>query len=320
MIDWRRKNSEQGIIEIMIQKFNDDIHNLTVQQKAAAEMSYSNEADRELRVARFEERRRTIEEKVRSIKERISDTQACPICYDDIRVKSVTSCCNNSFCFKCIHMWMTHGSSCPLCKARLVSESIYVVSEAGLRPPVNAPAPPSTTETSPNNDKIRNLMIILRQRPSDAKFLIFSNYDNSFTKLSEELTCAGIRFGYLKGNKNAIQMRLNEFRNGTVPVLLVNATQYGSGLNLECTTDVVMFHKCESEIEKQVVGRAQRAGRSSQLRVWYLLHENEARSQAAAVAAFEEAVAATATATLPVGLADADADADTDLFAHIRTV
>jgi SNF2 family DNA or RNA helicase len=282
MIDWRRKNSEQGIIEIMIQKFSDDIHNLTVQQKAAADMSYANAGDRELRVARFEERRKAIEEKVRSIKERITDTQMCPICYDDIHVKSVTTCCNNAFCFKCIHTWMPLTNSCPLCKSNISAENIYVVSAGGLQRPAHEELPPSPLETGPHNDKVRNLMAILRQRDPDSKFLVFSNYDNSFAKLSDELACAGIRFGYLKGNKSSIQARLSEFRSGVVPVLLVNATQYGSGLNLECTTDVVMFHKCDSEIEKQVVGRAQRAGRAAQLRVWYLLHSNEARVAAAA--------------------------------------
>lgn len=277
MIDWRRKNSEQGIIEIMIQKYNDDIHNLLIQQNAASQMSYQSDADREQRIARFEDRRKAIEEKVTSIKNRISDTQVCPICYDDIQNKCVSSCCSNSFCFKCIHMWMNLKSLCPMCKSTLLQDNIYVV---GVREP-NALPPVLVDETTNSQyDKIRNLMVILNQRQSQSKFLIFSNYDNTFYKMSEELKSKNIQFGYLKGNKYSIQQRLNEFRSGQTQVLLVNATQYGSGLNLECTTDVVMFHKCDSEVEKQVIGRAQRAGRTDKLRVWYLLHENEVARQA----------------------------------------
>jgi len=269
MIDWRRKNSEQGIIEILIHKYDEDIHNLTVQQQAATQMSYANTSDRDVRVARFEDRRKVLEDKVKSIKTRISDTQICPICYDDIINKCISTCCSNSFCFKCIHMWINMKSTCPLCKGTLVQKDIYVVAdEVG-------PTPLPIEEVNPKYDKIRNLMIIIKNRQEGSKFLIFSNYDNTFYKLEEELERLQIRFGYLKGNKYLIQQRINEFKTGVIPVMLVNASQYGSGLNLEFTTDVVMFHKCDSEIEKQVIGRAQRAGRTGKLRVWYMLHDNE---------------------------------------------
>jgi SNF2 family DNA or RNA helicase len=64
-------------------------------------------------------------------------------------------------------------------------------------------------------------------------------------------------------------------------MLFVNARSFGSGLNLENTTDIIMFHKLDSELEKQVIGRAQRFGRSEPLNIWYLLHENEMVTAAA---------------------------------------
>jgi hypothetical protein len=36
-----------------------------------------------------------------------------------------------------------------------------------------------------------------------------------------------------------------------------------------------MFHKFDAEIEKQVIGRAQRCGRTTTLNIHYLLNENE---------------------------------------------
>jgi hypothetical protein len=36
-----------------------------------------------------------------------------------------------------------------------------------------------------------------------------------------------------------------------------------------------MFHKLDTEMEKQVIGRANRFGRVESLKVWYLLHANE---------------------------------------------
>jgi SNF2 family DNA or RNA helicase len=65
------------------------------------------------------------------------------------------------------------------------------------------------------------------------------------------------------------------YKTRDLDVLLVNSNNYGSGLNLENTTDVVLFHKLDSEVEHQVVGRALRMGRTSPLNVWYLLYEHE---------------------------------------------
>jgi hypothetical protein len=46
-------------------------------------------------------------------------------------------------------------------------------------------------------------------------------------------------------------------------------------MNLENTTDVVFLHKTNLSMKHQVIGRAQRPGRTSQLKVWELLHGNE---------------------------------------------
>jgi SNF2 family DNA or RNA helicase len=84
-----------------------------------------------------------------------------------------------------------------------------------------------------------------------------------------------ITHAYLKGNGYQIQSTIEKYKTGNVKVLLVNTQAYGSGLNLENTTDMILFHKFDTEIEKQVIGRAQRFGRKQPLNVHYLLYENE---------------------------------------------
>ena len=86
---------------------------------------------------------------------------------------------------------------------------------------------------------------------------------------------AGIRHRFLKGNHPTVACIEREYRTGTLDVLLVNTSNYGSGLNFENTTDVVMLHKFDTDIEHQVIGRAPRCGRTTPLNVWYLLHDNE---------------------------------------------
>jgi len=50
-------------------------------------------------------------------------------------------------------------------------------------------------------------------------------------------------------------------------------------MNLQNTTDIVLLHKTNASMKDQVIGRAQRPGRTSQLRVWELLHCNEVYQQ-----------------------------------------
>ena len=84
-----------------------------------------------------------------------------------------------------------------------------------------------------------------------------------------------INYSDLKGNKHRINNTINDYKNGFIKVLLVNIYNYGSGLNLECSTDIIMFHKFDKLIESQVIGRAQRSGRTEPLNIHYLLNENE---------------------------------------------
>lgn len=285
LIDTRQRHSEKGIINILINKYRDDLHNLNIQFQSVTVMNYINPSDKTLRLTRLEERISEITRKVNSIGERVTTTMMCPVCYDDIENKSITPC-GHSFCFKCIHVWINLNSSCPLCKASLSARDVFV---ARPKTPITNDENDTTNSfvvtngdsnadagTCESNDKIQNLMAILANRRTDSKFLVFSSYDVTFHRVAQRLESEPIiNFSYLKGNKNHIKQKLLKYRTSNLDLLLVNSSNYGSGLNLENTTDIVMFHKCDSEIEKQVIGRAQRSGRTSQLNIWYLVHDNE---------------------------------------------
>ena len=50
---------------------------------------------------------------------------------------------------------------------------------------------------------------------------------------------------------------------------------FGSGLNLQMTTDIIIYHKLTKSMEEQVIGRAQRIGRIDSLKVTYLQFDRE---------------------------------------------
>jgi SNF2 family DNA or RNA helicase len=278
LVDPRRKNTEDNIVNILIHKLQSDLHNLDVQIQAVTSMNYQNTTDQENRLARLKERRDAISAKINSIKERISNTSTCCICFDEMLRKCINKCCSNAFCFTCIHRWLNTNRTCPLCKSVLNIADIYVVDNE-VNCPLHVEEDPNENSTHEKFSKLKNLQIILRNRRPGSKFLIFSNYENTFDKIAEKLQEDNIRHAYLKGNKYQIQSKVREYREGDLDILLVNASSYGSGLNLENTTDVVLFHKCDTEIEKQVIGRAQRLGRTQQLNLWYLVHPNEIQAR-----------------------------------------
>ena len=167
---------------------------------------------------------------------------------------------------------------CPYCKARLTTNDLLILSD---EQPESAAEEIKTYATiggimdfSNSHNKLDNLEVLIRAK-RDGKILIFSCSDTSFAKLTPILDKQHIRYEYLKGNGSHVNNVMEKYKTGNINVLLVNVRYYGSGFNMENTTDVIMFHKFDTEIEKQVVGRAQRFGRTSELNVWYLMYENE---------------------------------------------
>jgi SNF2 family DNA or RNA helicase len=272
------KTSEENIINVMIQKYSTQLTNLQLKLSHTEMYIYEDENEKQAEITKLNSKINEVTNKMNMIKERIHDSNTCNICYDDINTKTITTCCQNSFCFTCIHMWLARNAICPLCKSKVSNkEHLYVVHDDHTNCTQDAGAPIEIDESVMNKefDKYKNIEILLKNRTSKSKFLIFSNYDHSFSKLYAVLKEQGIRYEHLKGNGNVIKCMIDKYKNSNIDVLLVNSRHYGSGLNLENTTDIIMFHKFDTEIEKQVIGRADRFGRKQSLNVWYFLYENE---------------------------------------------
>jgi SNF2 family DNA or RNA helicase len=88
----------------------------------------------------------------------------------------------------------------------------------------------------------------------------------------------GIVYSKLSGSTGRISNIIKKYDDGDIPVLLLNAKHFGSGLNLQMTTDIIIFHRMSSDLEKQVIGRGQRLGRTSTLNVTYLCYDNEMKT------------------------------------------
>jgi hypothetical protein len=277
-INTTHKGTEENIIYILIDKYN----NLLANQKLRLEMTnnyiYESEEDKQNEIININKKIDELTNKINMITLRIENSDMCSICFDNIENKTVTPCCQNSFCFKCIHIWLSKKALCPLCKNKLVSNDLFVVSSTAMNNPIiNIDKNEIVNENEFNEkfDKWKNFEILLKKKKGNSKILIFSNYDNTFTNIIPILNNNGITWDFIKGNGPTINCIVNKYKGTQLDVLLVNARHYATGMNLENTTDIVMFHKFETQMEQQVIGRAHRYGRTIPLNVHYLLYENE---------------------------------------------
>ena len=268
------RTKEENIVLIQIQKYVKELENYDVRIAATNELHFDTEEQKQCELTRLKNKKNEYQTRINGIKERIQDTNTCAICYDDISRKTIAQCCSNSFCFLCINIWLSKRPTCPMCKQQLPLGSLMVVEQEG-----EEWVTLDEDEVNEAFDKIKNLEVILKKRSSDAKILIYSSYDMSFNSLTETLGKLHISYAFLKGPESHIRKTIDRYKDGELNILLVNSKSYGCGLNLECTTDIIMFHRMESESEKQIIGRAQRWPRTSALKVHYLLYENEIRAQ-----------------------------------------
>jgi SNF2 family DNA or RNA helicase len=110
------------------------------------------------------------------------------------------------------------------------------------------------------------------------KYLIFTEYESTLnTRITSILDKWGLTYGRIRGSSTNINNMVQTYKKADdeLNVLLINSKYFGSGLNLENTSDIIIIHKMQSDIEMQVIGRAQRYGRIGNLRVWKLYYQNE---------------------------------------------
>jgi hypothetical protein len=210
------------------------------------------------------------EHKLSCIKERIIENSMCLICYDDVVVKSITSCCKNTYCIKCITMWLDMKHKCPYCRS--VDFEIITIGEGESGPEKVSEKPQEKIEEKTKIDTLKELF----ENKLGSKVIIFSDYRKIFMQVADMLDGIGVAHVELDGgNISAIDRDIAAYKEGGSRVLMTNSSLYGCGMNLENTTDIVLMHRTQDKMYEQVVGRAQRPGRAGPLRIWRLFHENE---------------------------------------------
>ena len=237
------------------------------------DIEFSSAAAKAEAIKKAEAKVERIRGQLTALEERVAaaTTELCPICYDTPRTTTLTPCCRQAFCLSCICTCISGKSSCPLCRQPIASpkELLVLGDESGG-------GGSGTEEGEPElPTKGAALLNLLSESQPDQRYLVFSAHEASFKGLREMLSARGVRCEVLQGTAARVERLRKQFRDGDVRVLCMNARHVGAGINLEAATHVVLFHRMNMELEKQVIGRAVRFERTTDLRVIHLVHESE---------------------------------------------
>ena len=219
----------------------------------------------------FTEKLNNITFKIVSLKERISNVgdKICPVCISPVENPCLTDCCKSFFCMGCYLQALDYGNNkCPKCRApnRQISNVTLIDNNID-----------TTKKDDPSTrlPKKSEVLISLIKNKPEGRFLVFSEYNNTFNNVVDLLDGYNIKYNKLSGSSGRITNIIRDYSNNKINVLLLNAKNYGSGLNLQMTTDIIIYHKMSKDLENQVIGRGQRLGRTDALNVHYLYYENE---------------------------------------------
>lgn len=243
------------------------------------EMEYSSAAAKAEGIKKAEAKVERLREQLADLEARVASAtkELCPICYDTPRTATLTPCCRNAFCLSCVCTCLATKAACPLCRTPIDSPSRLMVIGSG-----DDDVGATVAEATGPPTKGAALLKLLSESQTSDRFLVFSAHEASFKGLREILAARGIRCELLAGSAPRVDRLRKQFQSGEIRVLCMNARHVGAGINLEAATHIVLYHRMNVELEKQVIGRAVRFERSAELRVVHLVHEQETVSNGAA--------------------------------------
>jgi len=257
--------TEDDIVNLVTREIQREINNKTREIEF-----YSNQdipvEQKETRILALNTEIGKLNIKMTNLRERVSmlSDKNCSICYDTFK-NPILLPCTHVYCGACLLVWMRNGNNCPECRAPIESRGLVaIVKQEEKTENEVAPIILSKEET---------LLKLLRDKP-DGRFLVFSRIDNGFWRLANLLRNNNILFSELKGSTSQMMNILEKFRNHELRIILLNTYYAGSGIDISCATDLVLFHNMGID-SVQAVGRAQRVGRTESLHIHTLLYSTE---------------------------------------------
>ena len=190
---------------------------------------------------------------------------SCSICTEKILKPVLEPHCQNIFCGECLLTWLHSHKSCPLCRASIEpAELVYISNkicgECNIEP----------IKEIINFTPTQKVIDIIKST-ENGKFIIFSEYNSTFELICRLLDTNKISFTLVKGSWQTRQGSIDSFKNGDIQVIFLNSKFNAAGINLQESTDIILYHTMDLSTQQQIIGRANRIGRTKPLNVHHIL-------------------------------------------------
>jgi SNF2-related domain len=257
-----RVTDSDCLVAAVTQKMTETLHNLQSAMECASTTILPSLAHRH----------NVLAEQIRAVEQRIRDSGVCAITLEPIETRAVMPCCNNSFELKAVMRALEQRQICPMCRASISIKDIIVHVNATDDDDdcMIVDAPP--VFRSKRAALVSNVRTILASSAIH-RVLVFSCFDFDFVR--DACRDADVEVVMLKGHTSIIARKVAEYKEGRNRVLFLDAQSYGAGLNLDCTTHIITYHCMNADQTMQIIGRAQRCGRSAPLNVINLRYAHE---------------------------------------------
>jgi len=245
-----------NIMDLVRSRFLEDL------EEANHKITRYSRRNNQSQVTEWTEKRNRIQRRLDELEERLkADLEGtCNICFEAIDEPALVPCCQQIFCCKCIMTWLPRTPNCPLCRSPIQPKDLTLISEKEGKQEKKKNQPLT---------KLQQIIEIIR-KTDNGKFIIFSEEDATFGLIRSEFVKAKILCKEIKGRSESREKLIKGFKEGKYPVIFLNSRNNGAGINLQECSDVILYHTMTPTVETQILGRANRIGRTKKLRVHHL--------------------------------------------------
>jgi hypothetical protein len=248
----------ENIAELVKQKKEEELEELETRIKILAIRNKKQQIEKlEVSVKRIKEQLKELDERFNEIL-----LNPCNICLEKITDPVMEPNCQNVFCGKCLLTWLENNNTCPLCRTNVEKNKlIYIGNKTSKRE--------KEKKENKKLTKIDTIIKILKKYP-EKQFIVFSSWDQTFIPIRTTLENNNIDYIEVKGAIETRRKNIEKYKSGKIRVIFLNSKFNGTGINLQESSGIIVYHNMNDETLDQIIGRANRLGRKDPLEVHHL--------------------------------------------------
>ncbi len=198
--------------------------------------------------------------KYQLIKKKVEEGE-CMICLEKASNLSITNCCHNIYCGKCLLQNALINHKCPTCRDVLTPNSIVCIDTI------------TDQERLISRTKVEACLDILRNN-RNSKFIIFTTFSNVFYQIYNDFDRLGLKAERLENNLFSLLKTIKNFNEGRTQILCVSNIDLLRGVTLTGASHLIFYHELPFYESRQIlIHSVQRIGRKVPLKVVHLNSE-----------------------------------------------